>query len=123
MWSSIAVWACSHPALGFLQSTGCQCDPDSQEPAWNVATLEYTYTRESGGWRFFHNRCVSEHQMVSYANGWGAKGNSRVTSFTEAEQSGLPLNFERIRAAGGKQAPGKLTRSIRGRTVPTQEPE
>ncbi|GAB3310128.1 nuclear transport factor 2 family protein [Haliea atlantica] len=97
-------------------------DPDTRQPAWNVATLEYTYTREADGWKFLHNRCVSEHQMVSYAKGLGAQGQSRVTSFTEAEQSDLPVNFERIRAAGGKQAPGKLTRSIRGWTVPTQEP-
>ena len=79
--------------------------------------------REAEGWKFLTNRCISEHQSVPYATGWGKSGASRVTSFTEAEASESPLNFDRVRALGGKQKPGRLTRSIRGWTVPTLEPE
>ena len=98
-------------------------DPDTQEAAWNVATLEYEYAREADGWKFLRNRCISEHQSVAYATGWGKSGRSRVTSFTEAEAAQSPLNFDRVRALGGKQKPGRLTRSIKGWTVPTLEPE
>jgi hypothetical protein len=98
-------------------------DPDTKEAAWNVATLDYVYAREAEGWKFLTNRCVSEHQSVPYATGWGKSGQSRVTSFTEAEAAASPLNFDRVRAQGGKQKPGPLTRSIRGWTVPTLEPE
>ncbi len=98
-------------------------DPDSKEAAWNVATLEYTYAREADGWKFLSNRCVSEHQSVPYATGWGQAAQSRVTSFTEAEAAASPMNFELVNAQGGKQKPGRLTRSIRGWTVPTLEPE
>ena len=98
-------------------------DPDTKEAAWNVATLDYVYAREAEGWKFLTNRCVSEHQSVAYATGWGKSGHSRVTSFTEAEATALPLNFDQLRAQGGKQKPGPLTRSIRGWTVPTLEPE
>jgi len=98
-------------------------DPDTKEAAWNVATLEYTYVRETDGWKFLTNRCISEHQSVPYATGWGKSGKSRVTSFTEAEAASTPMNFDLVRAQGGKQKPGRLTRSIRGWTVPTLEPE
>ena len=98
-------------------------DPDTKEAAWNVATLEYTYAREADGWKFLTNRCISEHQSVPYATGWGGSGKSRVTSFTEAEAAATPMNFDLVRAQGGKQKPGRLTRSIRGWTVPTLEPE
>lgn len=98
-------------------------DPDTKEAAWNVATLEYEYAREADGWKFLRNRCISEHQGVAYETGWGRSGRSRVTSFTEAEAAQTPLNFDAVRAQGGKQKPGKLTRSIRGWTVPTLEPE
>jgi hypothetical protein len=98
-------------------------DPDSKEAAWNVATLEYTYVREANSWKFLSNRCISEHQSVAYATGWGKSGRSRLTSFTKAEAAATPMNFDLIRAQGGKQKPGRLTRSIRGWTVPTQEPE
>lgn len=98
-------------------------DPDTQEAAWNVATLEYEYLREQGAWKFHRNRCVSEHQLVDYFKGWGKSGGSRVSSVTEAEQAGSPFRFEQIAAQGGKQRPGKLTRSIRGWTVPTLEPD
>ena len=98
-------------------------DPDTQEAAWNVATLEYEYVREADGWKFLRNRCISEHQSVAYATGWGKSGQSRVTSFTDAEAAQSPLNFDLVRAQGGRQKPGKLTRSIRGWTVPTLEPE
>lgn len=98
-------------------------DPDTKEAAWNVATLEYTYAREADGWKFLKNRCISEHQSVPYATGWGRGGQSRVTSFTEAEAAATPMNFDLVRAQGGKQKPGRLTRSIRGWTVPTLEPE
>ena len=97
-------------------------DPDTQEAAWNVATLEYEYVREADGWKFLKNRCISEHQSVPYATGWGKSGRSRVTSLTEAEAAQSPLNFDLVRAQGGKQMPGRLTRSIRGWTVPTLEP-
>lgn len=97
-------------------------DPDSKEAAWNVATLEYEYVREAEGWKFLHNRCISEHQLVPYAQGWGKSGGSRVSTFTDAETADLPHNFDLIKAQGGKQAPGKLSRSIRGWTVPTLEP-
>jgi SnoaL-like domain len=98
-------------------------DPDTKEAAWNVATLEYTYAREADGWKFLANRCVSEHQSVPYATGWGKSGRSRVTSFTEVEAAATPMNFDLVRAQGGKQKPGRLTRSIRGWTVPTLEPQ
>jgi hypothetical protein len=98
-------------------------DPDTKEAAWNVATLEYTYVREADGWRFLTNRCISEHQSVPYATGWGQSGRSRVTSFTKAEAAATPLNFDLVRRQGGKQKPGRLTRSIRGWTVPTLKPE
>jgi hypothetical protein len=98
-------------------------DPDTKEAAWNVATLEYVYAREADGWKFLSNRCISEHQSVPYATGWGQAGQSRVTSFTEAEAAASPMNFDVVRSQGGKQRPGHLTRSIRGWTVPTLEPE
>lgn len=97
-------------------------DPDTQEAAWNVATLEYEYVNRSGGWKILNGRCISEHQLMPHATGWGKSGRSRVTSFTDAEAADLPMNFDRINALGGKQMPGKLTRSIRGWSVPTHTP-
>lgn len=97
-------------------------DPDTREAAWNIATLEYEYTRERGEWKFHHNRCITEHQLVDYAKGWGASGGSRVSSVTEAEQAQSPFRFEHLRRQGGKQRPGKWSRSIVGWTVPTLEP-
>ncbi len=94
-------------------------DPDTKEAAWNVATLEYEYVREREAWKFYRNRCITEHQMVPHSTGWGASGASRVTSYTEADS---PEHFEHIKAQGGKQLPGKLSRSIVGWTVPTMEP-
>ena len=97
-------------------------DPDTQEAAWNVATLEYEYREFPSGWKIQNGRCISEHQLIPHATGWGKSGRSRVSSFTEAEAAGLPMNFDLINALGGKQKPGKLTASIRGWTVPTHEP-
>ena len=98
-------------------------DPDTKEAAWGIATLEYEYKRERGAWKFFRNRCISEHQLVDYAKGWGKSGRSRVSSVTEMEKMNLPLRFDRVKAQGGKQRPGKTCRSIRGWTMPTLEPE
>lgn len=95
-------------------------DPDHGEAAWGVATLEYEYIRQRGEWKFHICRCISEHQLVDYRIGWGKSGQSRVSSFTEAES---PFHFEIIKAQGGKQKPGKLSHSIRGWTVPTLPPE
>lgn len=97
-------------------------DPDSKEAAWGIATLEYEYKRERGEWKFHRNRCISEHQLVDYAKGWGKSGRSRVSSVTELEKMNLPLRFDLVKAQGGKQQPGKTCRSIRGWTVPTLEP-
>ena len=95
-------------------------DPDSQEAAWSIATLEYEYRREANGWRFFRNRCIHEHMLSPYEGGWGRSGGSRVSSATEGSPA---AHFEALRAQGGKQRPGTLTRSIKGWTVPTLEPE
>lgn len=95
-------------------------DPDSQEAAWSIATLEYEYRRESEGWRFHRNRCIHEHMLSPYAGGWGRSGGSRVSSASEASPAS---HFETLRAQGGKQRPGTLSRSITGWTVPTLEPE
>ena len=94
-------------------------DPDSQKPAWSIATLDYEYVRERGQWKFHRNHCVHEHLLSPYDQGWGAAGGSHVSTATE----GAPqAHFERVRAQGGKQRPGKKTRSIRGWSVPTLEP-
>jgi hypothetical protein len=94
-------------------------DPDTREAAWSMATLEYEYARIGGRWRFLHNRCIHEHLLAPYARGWGASGGSRVPSAA----AGAPdPHFERLRGQGGKQRPGRLSRSIRGWTVPTLEP-
>ncbi len=98
-------------------------DPDSKEAAWNIATLEYIYTREADGWKFLRNRCITEHQSVPYATGWGKSGKSRVSSLTKAEAVESPMNFDLVNAQGGKQKPGRLSRSIQGWTVPTLDPE
>ena len=97
-------------------------DPDTKEAAWGIATLEYEYVRERGQWKFRNNRCISEHQLVDYAKGWGKSGKSRVSSITELEKLQLPMRFEALKSQGGKQRPGKTSRSIRGWSVPTLEP-
>lgn len=95
-------------------------DPDTQKPAWAMATLEYEYAREAAGWRFKKNRCVHEHILAPYDKGWGPEGGSKLPNAADA----LPIqHFDKIRAQGGKQKPGKTCRSIRGWTVPTLEPE
>ena len=95
-------------------------DPDTQKPAWAFATLEYEYAREAAGWRFKRNRCIHEHILAPYDKGWGPAGGSKLPSASDA----LPIqHFEKIRAQGGKQLPGKSCRSIRGWTVPTVDPE
>ncbi|MEZ4280830.1 MAG: nuclear transport factor 2 family protein [Myxococcota bacterium] len=94
-------------------------DPDTQKPAWAMATLEYEYAREAEGWRFKKNRCIHEHILAPYDKGWGPEGGSKLPNAADA----LPIqHFEKIRAQGGKQRPGKTSRSIRGWTVPTLEP-
>ncbi len=95
-------------------------DPDTQEPAWSIATLEYEYIRRTEGWKFYRNRCIHEHMLSPYDKGWGPKGGSKLSA-TSLE--GTPEeHLARLRAQGGKQRPGKLTRSIRGWSVPTLEP-
>jgi len=94
-------------------------DPDSEKPAWSIATLEYEYIRERGRWKFHRNHCIHEHLLSPYAEGWGAAGGSHVSSATE----GAPqAHFEQLERQGGKQRPGKKTRSIRGWSVPTLDP-
>lgn len=94
-------------------------DPDTQKPAWAMATLEYEYAREAQGWRFKKNRCIHEHILAPYDKGWGPEGGSKLPNAADA----LPIqHFDKIRAQGGKQRPGKTSRSIRGWTVPTMEP-
>jgi hypothetical protein len=95
-------------------------DPDTQKPAWSIATLDYEYIRERDQWKFYKNHCIHEHLLSPYENGWGSQGGSHVTSTTDA----MPLaHFDRLMQQGGKQRPGKRTRSIRGWTVPTLEPQ
>jgi hypothetical protein len=94
-------------------------DPDSQKPAWSMATLEYEYAREVSGWKFKRNRCIHEHILAPYDKGWGPEGGSRIPDAADA----MPIqHFDRLRAQGGKQRPGRTCRSIRGWTVPTLEP-
>lgn len=94
-------------------------DPDSRKPAWSIATLDYEYVRRDGGWKFHRNHCIHEHLLSPYDKGWGAEGGSKVSAATDAAPQ---IHFERLRANGGKQRPGRRTRSIRGWTVPTLEP-
>ncbi|HPG26133.1 MAG TPA: hypothetical protein PLW10_10910, partial [Myxococcota bacterium] len=61
-----------------------------------------------------------EHLLSPYDKGWGPEGGSQASSHTDAAPQ---QHFERLLAQGGKQRPGKRTRSIRGWTVPTLEPE
>jgi hypothetical protein len=95
-------------------------DPDSGEASWSMCTLDYEYRRERGRWRFQRNHCVHEHLLVPYATGWGRSGASRIP---DAAKDAPPERFARLRAQGGRQRPGRLTRSIRGWSVPTLEPE
>lgn len=95
-------------------------DPDNQKPAWSIATLDYEYIRKGERWLFHKNHCIHEHILSPYDKGWGPEGGSRVSSATEAAPQ---IHFEKLRAQGGKQRPGKRTRSIRGWSVPTLEPD
>jgi hypothetical protein len=95
-------------------------DPETQEAAWSMATLEYEYVRERGQWRFANNRCIHEHLLVEHRTGWGCSGRSKTPQASAQED---PARFAAIRAQGGRQRPGNLCRSIRGWTVPTLEPE
>ncbi|MAG33952.1 MAG: hypothetical protein CL908_23985 [Deltaproteobacteria bacterium] len=95
-------------------------DPDSQKPAWSIATLDYEYIRENDEWKFHKNHCIHEHMLSPYDKGWGPEGSSQISSHTDAAPQ---QHFERLNAQGGKQRPGKRTRSIRGWSVPTLEPE
>ena len=95
-------------------------DPDTQKPAWSIATLDYEYIFERSQWKFYKNHCVHEHLLSSYEKGWGNQGGSHVSSSTEA----MPLvHFDKLLQQGGKQRPSKHTHSIRGWTVPTLEPQ
>ena len=96
-------------------------DPDTQKPAWSMATLEYEYAREaSGAWKFKRNRCIHEHLLAPYDKGWGPEGGSKLPKASDA----MPIqHFDRIRAQGGRQRPGRTSHSIRGWTVPTLEPD
>lgn len=95
-------------------------DPDSQSPAWSMATLEYEYAREPTGWKFKRNRCIHEHILAPYDKGWGPEGGSKLPTAAEM----MPIqHFERLEAQGGKQRPGRTCRSIRGWTVPTLDPQ
>lgn len=95
-------------------------DPDTQKPAWSMATLEYVYRRTDAGWKFHRNRCIHEHLLAPYDLGWGPGGGSKLPDAAAA----LPIqHFDRLHAQGGKQRPGKTSRSIRGWTVPTLEPD
>jgi len=95
-------------------------DPDTQKPAWSMATLEYEYERKSEGWKFVRNRCIHEHILAPYDKGWGPDCVSKLSDATETMPN---HHFEKLNAQGGKQRPGKTSRSIRGWTVPTLEPE
>ena len=95
-------------------------DPDTGEGSWSMCTLDYEYRRERGRWKFQRNLCVHEHLLLPYDRGWGRSGASRIP---DAAKDAPPEHFARIRAQGGKQRPGRLTRSIRGWSVPTLEPE
>ena len=94
-------------------------DPDTQKPAWSVATLDYEYRREEDGWKFLRNHCIHEHLLSPYDKGWGVEGGFKVS---EAMDSAPQIHFELLKQQGGKQRPGRRTRSIRGWTVPTLEP-
>ena len=95
-------------------------DPDSQKPAWSIATLDYEYRRVDGRWRFQNNHCIHEHLLSPYDKGWGEEGGSKVSSRTDAAPQ---FHFDRLNAQSGKQRPGRRSRSIRGWTVPTLEPD
>ena len=95
-------------------------DPEDGEAAWSVCTLDYAYKRERGRWRFHENHCVHEHLLAPYATGWGRSGRSKLP---QAAAAAPAEHFARVRAQGGKQRPGPLTRSTRGWSVPTLAPE
>ena len=95
-------------------------DPDTQEAAWSIATLDYEYAREPDGWKFRKNHCVHEHMLSPYDKGWGRSGGSKLS---EASAGTPEDHLEAIRRQGGRQRPSRYTRSIRGWTVPTLEPD
>lgn len=95
-------------------------DPSTQKPAWSIATLDYEYRREAEGWRFMKNHCIIEHLLSPYDKGWGAEGGFQVP---DARDSAPQVHFESLEKQGGKQRPGRRTRSIRGWTVPTLDPQ
>ncbi|NQZ98726.1 MAG: nuclear transport factor 2 family protein [Myxococcales bacterium] len=95
-------------------------DPETGDAAWSIATLEYEYRRIDGAWKFHRNRCIHEHLLSPYSKGWGPNAGSKLP---EASDGTPDPHFERLRAQGGKQRPGTTTRSIRGWTVPTLEPQ
>ena len=81
---------------------------------------DYEYKREGGRWKFYRNHCIHEHMLAPYDKGWGVDGGSKVSKATDAAPQ---IHFEQIEKQGGKQRPGRRTRSIRGWTVPTLEPK
>ena len=94
-------------------------DPETQEAAWSVATLDYVYAREAEGWKFKSNHCIHEHLLTPYDKGWGKSGGSKLPGAAE----GTPKeHLAALKRQGGKQRPVRLTRSIRGWSVPTLEP-
>jgi hypothetical protein len=95
-------------------------DPSTQKPAWSIATLDYEYRREAEGWRFMKNHCIIEHLLSPYDKGWGAEGGFQVP---DTRESAPQVHFESLEKRGGKQRPGRRTRSIRGWTVPTLDPQ
>lgn len=95
-------------------------DPETQEAAWSIATLDYEYARETSGWKFKRNHCVHEHLLSPYDKGWGRSGGSKLPAAAEGTP---PEHLEALRRQGGKQRPGRLTRSIRGWSVPTLSPD
>ena len=57
---------------------------------------------------------------LSRDKGWGAEGGFQVP---DARESAPQVHFESLEKRGGKQRPGRRTRSIRGWTVPTLDPQ
>ena len=72
-------------------------DPDTQKPAWSMATLEYEYERKPEGWKFVRNRCIHEHILAPYDKGWGPEGGSKLSDATETMPN---HHFEKLNAQG-----------------------